>query len=131
MSHETIMTDLMSDFNTKWAGFTPVEWPNTPFLAGSEEEYVRFGIIFFDTENAVVGTARQKYSGNVIITAFAEINKGSAQAFSLAQKAIDFMQNLSLNAIFTYAGTTVVVGPDPENSNLYVVNAKIPFESVN
>lgn len=129
MSHERIIASLSKDFSSRWAKRTPIEWPNTPKIVNTEE-YVRFYPVFFDTENAVIGGSVQRYKGILTVTCFTSVNIGYGKAYSLAEQAIKYMENRNIESVFTYAGSVSVVGKDPDDINLFVTNAKIPFESV-
>jgi len=130
VTHLTIFTDLSNKFKVDWNTLTPIEWPNTPKLAGANESYVKFDITFDMTRNAIIGGGKQFYAGIVNIYAFSPINKGTKESYDLAEQAIILLQNKVIGNVFTYAGGIVPIGKDPQNTNLYAVKAKIPFQSI-
>jgi len=129
MKHNEIINALTEDFKIKWGATTEVEWMNSP-SRHANIPYVKFHITFTGSENACLGNVKVKHSGLIIVQCFTEINEGYGSAYNLTTQALDLMQNMNLSQIFTYAGSAEDIGKDPIDSNLYNINAVIPFEAL-
>ena len=131
MSSKNIIDSMATKFDAEWNKVLyPIEWPNVPKRFNTVP-YVRFSVVFFESVNAVVGGAKQRRSGLIVISIFIDANAGYGLGYSIGDDVMTVFQNQQFSNIFTYAGTTKEVGKDLLNSNLYMLNAEIPFESVN
>jgi len=129
MSHSTITAALTTEFQSQWASRTEIEYANTP-KSHTVLPYVRFSTAFLKTENACVGSNVKKYQGLITVQCFTATNIAYGTATALADQAILDMENKYIGTVFTNGGYVEDIGKDPDDSDLYVVNAVIPFMGV-
>lgn len=117
-------------FNTEWAAQTEIEWPNTP-STHTAIPYVRFSVVITKTENGTIGvTSKPKHKGYIVVQIFVDSNSGYSVAYGLANSVFTIFQNSQFSGIITYAGEVIEIGKDPDNSDLYVLNAQVPFDAI-
>ena len=130
MSHDSIEQALYEYMDANWNTTDATVIYENGETKNNTTPWLRFGISFFSSVNAVVGGSKQEIRGIVYAQIFTKTKIGSGSAMNIAQTFINLFQNIQLNNVFLYAGNIVKVGEDPEQPNLYHVNAKIPFESI-
>jgi len=91
-------SELEQAFIAGWGTTTPINYDNTPYRGEVGEAYVRVDVEFVLSENvnigaALVGMTKQRHSGFVKLTIYTPINKGSGEAYSLADTYKGIMDN--------------------------------------
>ena len=130
MEQIDVINECSSRFNTAWGTRTEIEWPNTQ-VSHSDVPFVRFSVMITASRNGTIGpSSKKRVKGFIVVQIFVEFGDGYADAYSLAGHVFDVFENQQFNGVITFAGETVELGRDPDNSSLYILNAKIPFEAM-
>jgi len=130
MNQLELITLCAEKFATEWANKTEVEWPNVD-SSHTQVPYVRFSLNIIQTENACVGvTSPPKHTGFIVVQIFTASNVGYGQAYELANDVFTIFENEQFSGVIAYAGEVIDVGKDPIDSDLYAVNAQIPFDAI-
>ena len=130
MNQLELINICATKFETEWLSQTEIEWPNVAFTH-TTVPYVRFSVAVTDARNGTIGiNSPTKFAGYIIGQVFVKTNSGYKQAYDLAQSILAIFQNAQFSGVLTYAGEIIEVGVDPEDSNLFQVNAQIPFDAM-
>ena len=124
-----VLNTCAERFDSNWGVTTEIEWPNTT-VNHTQIPFVRFNMNF-RSENGTIGpSSRTKHTGFIVVQIFVKTNEGYKTAHDLAIAVFNIFENQQFNGVITYAGEVRTIGKDPDDTDLYVLNAQIPFDAL-
>ena len=126
MSLEVLSEDIISHFNTQWAGTTAIAWPNVDFDSQIVDEFVRITVAPSTSKQATLGLTSNMYRqfGSVYTQIFTKLNVGTDRSNQLADQVSAVWRSIRLNNIVFTAPNTVLVG---NNDGFFQLNVVCDF----
>lgn len=126
-SVNTAREALYQEFNTAWAGATPLVFENEDYEEGTVA-WVRFIMRNEDGEQLSMGASGSRHferNGRVLVQIFTPINVGTSAADTLAENARTILEGKTISGVHIYDVTTREVGVE---GKWFYVLVEAPFQ---
>lgn len=129
----SLISEIETYFTDNWP-HTPIAYTNAAFEVPINDPWVRLNIIFFQSENAGIGTECVFLRGQISIQIFTRYDIGTGTSSDLVDKVIEVLQNQDINGIVTYAANVIQIGDAARQMNrieseFYQINVTFDFET--
>ncbi|MEM7444292.1 MAG: phage tail terminator-like protein [Pseudomonadota bacterium] len=127
MSYADARDAICGRFDARWAGRTPVAWPNHGFAVPSGAPWVRLTIVDGEARQASLGSPGanlHRHTGVIMVQVFVPIDSGTRTARELADEAAEIFRHQRFDAIRCDVPSVREIGPDDV---WFQVNMSCPF----
>ena len=116
MSVAVAIRALESDFNTRWAGTTPVSYTNTPFYSEGQAEWTRFLVNFTTIKQMDLGfnQQNQRQNGFIAVQFFVPLKQGTNRTMELVDKVVGLLSGVTVSNIRVGTPNINIVGETPQ-----------------
>lgn len=129
-----IQNTIYKYFDDNWTG-SLLTYENTPWKPPVEDPWIRVTVRPFSSDNMGLGTQCVKISGQIIVQIFIRYDRGTGDAFSLADQVKELLENKILDTcIYTYESSLRIIEDSQRQlnhiqSDWYQVNVHTLFET--
>ena len=134
MTFFDLVTDLYTYIDDNWT-YCAHTFDNTPFKPPITDPWIRIALTPFESENVALGSKCVRLRGLIAIQIFVRYDKGTGDAYAIADKIRDLLENKIINSnIYTYESSAQVIGDSSRQlnhiqSDWYQMNVNTYFET--
>lgn len=134
MTYSDLQSVIYEYMQTNWT-YSPITYENTPWKPPVSDPWIRVTVAPYDSENMGMGTNCVRLRGDIIVQIFVRYDKGTGDAFTLADHVKSLLENKMLGTcIYTYESSARVAGDSTRQlnhiqSDWYQINVNTTFET--